>query len=302
MALRNVGLSDSFPLETVGHETHIGSALGVIESGKIRAQRIVSDSKLTKERIRAVWVSPNVWSQSVYGNVRFTLDFKRLIADGYCYLVEQPQFQIPTYRFLITQRKFSNLTCYRSTEMSGPWWQDQTTGGYIYNCNTTIQFVIDRDVDANDLVGTAFVDHARANCANSRDRKCESGNWLAQQGGARFFAAAVANDVDLSTVQHTLMANQKFTPNVQSALDQLQREISQRSSFEGAVTFANSTAVPLGRAVLSAFGCGRDADCFARAGLFKSKRDFRKAIFAVLATQIGVENLRGVAFRWDEEN
>lgn len=124
MASPNVDLSDSFPLETVGHETHVGSALGVIESGKIRARCIVSDSKLTKERIRAVWVSPNVWKRSVYGNVRFTQDFKRVIADGYCYLVEQPQFRIPTYRFLITKRKFSNFTRYRSTKVAVPWWLD----------------------------------------------------------------------------------------------------------------------------------------------------------------------------------
>jgi hypothetical protein len=69
----------------------------------------------------------------------------------------------------------------------------------------------------------------------------------------------------------------------------------------GIVKFADSTAVPLARAILSEFGRGRDEDCLALAGLFKSKHDLKSAIDVVLAAQIGVSDLRDVAFEWDEE-
>jgi hypothetical protein len=301
VASRSVEATDGIPLQTVTHVTHIRSALSIIESGKIRAQRIVSDSELTKVCSRVVWLSPNAWAESVYGNVQFILDFKRLITERYCYLVEQPSFKTQTYRFLITNKKHGNITLYRPTGPTDPWWQDQTTDRYLHKLGITIQFVIDRDIKVDDLVRMEFVSHAHTNCVISGDRICESGKWLPQQGGARFFAAAVANAVDVSTAQHMLMVNGRFTAHAQGALDHLYGNIKQRSSCKGTVKFEDSTAVPLARAILSEFGRGRDEDCLALASLFKSKRDLKSAIDVVLAAQIGVSNLRDVAFKWDEE-
>lgn len=121
-------------------------------------------------------------------------------------------------------------------------------------------------------------------------------------GGARFFAAAVARAVELSTVRHMLMEGGEFTANIQGALEYLGTHITRLSPFKGIVGANDSTAIPLGRALLSEFGRGRDEDCRTLAGLFKSKHDLRKAIDAVLADQIGVSNLRDVAFGFDEED
>ncbi|WP_132374831.1 hypothetical protein [Paraburkholderia sp. BL9I2N2] len=277
--------------------THVESAIGIIDAGKIRAQPISSDSELKDGDIKVVWFSPNAWLGSIYGNVAFHFDFASLLADHNCYFVEEPEFGIRTYRYLITDKKFKSLQRYNpDAGGDGPWWMDSETRECFYREDCTVQFLVDMDVPVNERVQIDFVDHNRDKCILGKG--CASLGWPAQRGGAHFFMHAVARAADLSVAKEMLMAEGKLTAAVQGALDHLRSSIENRSLCVGHLKSSDPIAAPLARGILNAFANGLDGEGLALAALFR-RGSLRGALDRVLGASLGIEKLDDVSFEWN---
>gem|GEM_PF-7085610 len=286
-----------FALNAVTHVTHIENAIGIIKAGKIRAQPISGNSELNDGTTKVVWFSPNAWLGSIYGNVAFHFDFASLLADCNCYFVEEPEFEIKTYRYLITDKKYQSLQLYNpDAGDNGPWWMDSETHEYFYGEGCTIQFVVDTDVPINERVQIDFVAHSHDKCIVEKD--CASRGWPAQRGGAHFFMHAVARAANLSAAKGNLMANGKFSAGVQGALEHLRGSIENRASCAGKVRSSDPIAAPLARAILNAFANGLDKEGLALAAFFR-RDSLRGALDKVLGASLGIENLDDVSFVWD---
>ena len=60
---------DGTPVSTVAHIAHLTDTVRIVEDRMIRASLIWDESCLRETRTRVIWVSPNYWGQSSYGNV-----------------------------------------------------------------------------------------------------------------------------------------------------------------------------------------------------------------------------------------
>src|SRR5260221_12312718 len=95
--------SDCAPVKWVLHTAHMNDALRIIEDGYIRSSLVWDESKLRNTRTCVSWVSPNIWHQSLYGNVRLRFDWARLAKGQRFYWVEiTKHYSPPAYRILVT--------------------------------------------------------------------------------------------------------------------------------------------------------------------------------------------------------
>ena len=185
--------SDCAPLTTVSHVAHIDLALRIVADGKIKAGLVFDESKLNKERILVVWLSPNHWVDGFrYGNVRFNYNWSTLISGKKFYWVESMAYGVAACRILITSNDYSGrLTQYIPTQHDGPWWFDASTNTHYWNSNHCLEIMIEDDLDISDCTNTDFVDHHSRFCCNN-PKMCKFLGLKRPQAAASFVAALMA--------------------------------------------------------------------------------------------------------------
>src|SRR4051795_10329031 len=81
-AKKNWTSPDCQPLEEVHHTCHVLDAYRMLEDGRILSSLIWDESCLRNTRTCVAWLSPNEWwDGSLYGNVEFHFNWRRLVAD-----------------------------------------------------------------------------------------------------------------------------------------------------------------------------------------------------------------------------
>ena len=76
-------------LTEVHHVVHVPGARRIIEDGHIRAGLVYDESRLNRSRLCVSWLSANTWANgSIYGNVQFTFDWRRIVKGRHVYWVE----------------------------------------------------------------------------------------------------------------------------------------------------------------------------------------------------------------------
>lgn len=98
---RNYPNADCCPLTDVVHFTHISDAIRILEDGIIRPA-LVDEGRLTGSGTNAIWLSPNGYPESFYGNIGFRFNWEQLIESKKCYWVENHD---SGYRILISDKR-----------------------------------------------------------------------------------------------------------------------------------------------------------------------------------------------------
>ena len=197
------GIGSGSRLRVVKHVTHTASALRILEDGRIARGLIYDESALNAHRTTVTWLSPNHWHHgSRYGNVEFSFDFEKLIADRQLFWVESVDYKPPACRFLITDQDVSSLpvTHYDPDKTSGP--LQRIHGEWWWNAEITLEVMFDGDLSLKDCSKLDFVKHHPNMCAVDWQTCTERG----QEGdvsAARVIAGVLARDS--TAIDHLLV-------------------------------------------------------------------------------------------------
>jgi hypothetical protein len=184
---------DAQKLETVYHIVHARICRRILEDEKMRAGIIGDESILKTSRIAVVWTSANYWHNgSIYGGVRFGLNWKKLVRDRNIYWVEAREYRNPAYRLLITERDLSNdkrLQAYDPETDDGPLRKIDET--WYWNGRYTSEFMIDQDIPLSKVASFDFVGHAK--CRESRS--CNEEKVGHQSTGGQVMSFILGNGI-----------------------------------------------------------------------------------------------------------
>jgi hypothetical protein len=184
--------TDCSPLTHVSHVAHIADAWRILEDGEIQAHLIRDHSKLNRDRIEVVWLSPNTWAHgSRYGNVEFVLDWPLLLGGRQAYWVESMSYGIAACRILLSDHDYSAvLEQYDPTRGDGPWWFDPTHGTHWWNGNYTLEFMVDAAIPVSQVKQVSFVHHHQYMCSLAPGGACLDAGVGPQDAAARFLSGA----------------------------------------------------------------------------------------------------------------
>jgi hypothetical protein len=279
----------------VSHIAHPEAAVGILRADAVTANLIGDKSLLNTKRVLVGWFSPNDWSGaggSRYGNIAFQFDFNTLWGRRRAYWVEVMPYGIPAPRILITDKPPQGVLPYNPASDDGPWWFDATTGRhYWYNDGENgpccLEFMVERDVSVQDAERIDFVTHNRDMCAIHRmnPSRCPFTKGVVEDASSRFLALAAADVVKIprALVSETINGRLRLGDQVKFALmHMLRRAEKNLAPFVGSVSWKDSSASALARAVLRAYGTGQDSDATQLASLFGQRRDLDRSCARVL--------------------
>jgi len=295
-------------LETVSHVTHIDSSFTILEQNMIKAGLVYDESKLNKERISVCWVSPNYWSQGFfYGNVRFTFDWKKLIADKKYYWIEAiERYSPPACRILITIQDYSSkFPEYNPKGGDGPWWYDSENDKHYWTNKYTVEFMIESNLDIKEVTKIDFVKHHPNMCSFNLD-KCPDSELDDKGASGLFLAKLIAkknSDSMIQTVKNQVMLpsnridSDKFTSPLGIAWEQLLRGLHRFGidNYSGNITFENEKSLPLARAILNLYAQSNWEEFLILSSLFKSEEDLMESCIKLIETTFSLdENLSDI--------
>jgi hypothetical protein len=160
--------SDCMPLESVGHVAHVRDALRIVEDAKLYANLVSDESRPNTQRIRVVWLLPNDWSNAGgfrYGNVRFSFDWKPLVANKRAYWVESIAYKTEACRILITDTNYDkDLQPYNPRRERGPWWVSPD-GVHYWNNNCCLEVMYEGDLILDQTTDVDLVNHHHRMCS-----------------------------------------------------------------------------------------------------------------------------------------
>lgn len=208
-------------LETLYHVAHLKHAIRIIEDGWIKSGLVYDESKLNKHRISVVWLSPNDWERSIYGNIRFSIPFETVLAFKNMFWVEDityPKQLVP--RFLLTSKSHENLLKSENQEKpvlipfnpsvkGGPIWRDEK-GQFFFSSEYTIELMLEADIAVSSVDRIDFVDHHRTNC-NTR-KFCLYQKTTGPEAGGEFLAALLSRRGRLDLSGMTEIREAKVAP------------------------------------------------------------------------------------------
>ncbi len=287
---------DCQPLVRVSHVAHVPIAIRIAEDARLRADLVYDKSKLNKERIRVVWLSPNDWDGaggSRYGNIRFDFDWPTLVDGKRAFWVESIAYGIEACRILITDVDYSSLLVpYDPTVGDGPWWID-STGQQHWNGNYCLEIMVEGDISLTGAKHVDFVKHHPKRC-NIDYTACAYCGCDSDKAGAEFLARIASSAPRICLPGLTQPHKKGLGPSISvySAINRLSARLSKlKPSNPGTVSAADTQAPALARALLRALAINDLASERAElAGLFISIDEADLAIRALLAATVGLPN------------
>ncbi len=265
-------------LAEVHHIVHLRISRRILEDEQIRAGLIHDESKLNRTRLCVTWLSANYWHNgSIYGTVRLTFDWKKIIEGRSLYWVEPMDYPNPAYRLLVTDRDLSQdkrVIAYDPKTARGP--VRFKNGRWYWNSGYTSEFMVESDLTLSDARQLSFVEHAR--CRESR--QCSEQNTRCNTSAAQTIAFILGNDIHcidhLMCEQGTLNAEaENYILKLWSALGR------KKDRFSGALTKSKSTAdVLLG--ALALYGSGQHAAALETVKTIRDQDGFTDALTALV--------------------
>lgn len=270
---------DCCQLDTVHHICHVSDAYRMLEDGKIRSSLIWDESCLNNTRTCVAWLSPNHWSNgSLYGNIEFHFDWRRLVEDRKFFWVEAiEKYNPPAFRILITDKdSFFDLEPYPVEESGGPLFFDKETDIWYWNSELTGEFMIDQDISLRDCTGVGFCQHHPSICRKD-GRSCSDLDQRWDKAGTKLLGRAIGTNVVKSSSenQRLFMKDGKLESLTERCIvDILYR--SAKCSFTGEIKSGDDAALPLASTILERIG--RDRKIGSLASLFKTTEDFEMSL------------------------
>jgi hypothetical protein len=284
---------DCQQLKRVRHICHLNDALRIVEDGGIRSSLIWDESCLNNTRTLVSWVSPNTWSQSIYGHISFEFEWLPLIEGKHFYWVEViPWYSPPAYRILITENDYSRcesigLRLYNPSQGDGPLYFDGES--WWWNGDFTAEFMLDVDLSLDYCFKIDFVSHRGDKCKNF-GRNCADKSLSNQEIGGIFLANLVGRRI--TNVNELLIDREKnrFTFSAEGALADFHHgKPSFFKHFNSSVGAKSPSEVEsIVRSILLAYGCRNDSLANSLASLIESEEIYQKAIENIIEAHFGL--------------
>lgn len=262
------------PLESIDHITHMESANRALSDGTIKAGLVFDESKLNRDRIRVVWLSPNDWSGaggSRYGNVKFSFDWKTIILGKKYYWVESIAYRVAAARILVTDSNYDvKLLPYDPSRGDGPWWFDKSDDTHYWNGNHCLEIMYEGDLSLGKVEKVDFVDHHRNFC-NIAGSNCPNCGLKRDMASGRFLAQIVARQLDSSQLKWVSDGAPGFV--LIQAFSRIKHDferLSKTVQFNGNIRPVDSAALPISRAILVAYSYDDVEETSALMGLMPS--------------------------------
>lgn len=270
---------------------HVDVAISIIKNMEIRQSLVFDKSRLNSSRILVSWFSPNSWAYGFrYGGVRFTLDFENLIKNKNFYWVEAIQYSPAACRILITDQDRSNmLPVYDPTLRDGPWWHDTQTERHYVNGNYCLEFMIERNIEIEEISQIDFVQHHPDMCSINKENvaACKERGMVGGKIGALLLSRCAAQAVDLSEVARKFVDEDgKLRFEFENALEYVLLKVRRDADFSGTVSSTSDLAIPLARSVLNASANGSHDESVSLAELFQSEESLMTATSMVLSDML----------------
>lgn len=297
---------DGAPLESVGHVAHVRDAFRIVEDVKLYANLVSDESRLNTERIRVVWLSPNDWSNAGgfrYGNVRFSFDWKPLIADKRVYWVESIAYKTEACRILITDTNYDRaLQPYNPRRESGPWWVSPD-GMHYWNSNYCLEVMYEGDLPLEQTTGVDLVKHHPRICSIDY-RTCPDMGRGEADAATEFIGVLVSKNHRLSLPGFVNKAGGTLQPTF-VLLEAYSKLYSQCGRLKpqgwGSLRAGDPYAPAVARALLRSLAAKELAhDAAPLASIFQNIKEARRAIGDLIAHAVGLDSGE-VFIRYEEQ-
>jgi len=276
----------------VFHVSHIQSALNIVSEGKLKSGLIFDESKLNEERILVNWVSPNDWDGAGgfrYGHIRFTFNWKKLIEGMNFFWVESIAYGIPACRILVTKKDYSDtLQLYDPTLRDGPWWYDEENDKHYRNGNYCLEIMVERDLHLSEAIKLDFVRHHPSYCC--LPNICKEQKLRKAEAGSIFIAGIVHRNIDYDGPKFYKMKKNKLRIDwaFEESIDYIWRYLEDFDNFSGTLNSKSVAALPLSRAILSAYANSNDDEFEKIVPFFESQKSLKYSCAKMIARTFGL--------------
>lgn len=276
----------------VSHVSHIKNALNIVSEGKLKSGLIFDECKLNEERILVNWVSPNDWDGAGgfrYGHIRYTFNWQKLI-DGMNYFwVESIAYGIPACRILVTEKDYSDtLSIYDPTLRDGPWWYDKSNDKHYRNGHYCLEIMVERDLYFSEVIEVDFVQHHPRFCC--LPYRCDEQKLRTDKAGSIFIAGIVGQNIDCDWPKFYKKKEDRLRLewSFEESVEFIWRYIENLEDFSGKLKSTDDAALPLARAILSAYANSNHDEIEKLVPLFKSQKSLKYSCAKLLAETFGI--------------
>lgn len=272
---------DCMPFDKVFHICHVRDAYRIFEDGKVRSSLVWDESRLKNSRTCVSWVSPNTWAPgSIYGNICFDFDWRRLVDQRKLFWVEGIRhYNPPAYRILVTNKggPLPKLPVYDPTRRTGPIYHYPETDTWYRNGKFTGEFLVDGDLSLEDCSRVSFVDHHGTKC---KRKPCGDLGKAGKVAGARLLATLMGNRVNCGKILFLDRDNTRKMLHKETveALKYLLARVLIHPGGRGVIKARNPTAPYLTTAIFARAGRGGENGLRKLCGLFVDQNELRVAI------------------------
>jgi len=285
-------------LHVISHVSHINSALNIFECGKIKAGLVFDESKLNKERILVVWLSPNDWHGAGgfrYGNIRFNFEWENILDSMNYYWIESIAYGIPACRILLSPNDYtSKFPGYDPTIGDGPWWHDEGNDLHYWNGAKCLEIMIEKDINITDTTTIDFVDH-HPNYCNIEPGNCPDRRLYRAYAGARFIAALIGRENKSNISKYFSKYPNKIEDTIlKSSLSILWRDLCITDEFTGDIRSNKDIALPLARAILNSYAAMNHEEQDLLSSLFCSKKALVNSCAKIVASTLNIPNWKNL--------
>jgi hypothetical protein len=295
--------NDCVPFDSVHHNCHVGDAFRLFVDGQIQSSLVWDESMLRNTRTCVSWVSANTWSTgSIYGNVRFEFDWKKLIDEKQFYWVEAvPSYKPPAFRILISEDPQHNLEKYDVESRDGPLYYHSKSDTWYRNGDFTSEFLLDSNLPLSECTRLVFDDHHTSYCRRKKSQ-CPYLGKPAAEAGAELVARLVAHNLRkyLSLFLDGDSDPKCLNTSAAEAYLQLRKAFKVREDATGTMGHDHPAAPALVSAILDHYGFDRPKGVAHLRDLFKNTEELRKAFIMRLSTAFGVPSEN--ALKGEEED
>lgn len=276
--IENPLLINTPELGEVHHIVHLQISRRILEDRQLRAGLIHDESRLNRSRLCVTWLSANYWHNgSIYGTVRFTFDWDKIIKGRSLYWVEAMDYGNRAYRLLVTDRDLSDdkrVIPFDPSKERGP--IRLKDDRWYWNAKYTSEFMVESDLSLSSAKSLSFVEHSK--CRESWICPEQETTW--NVAAAQTLAFVLGNGIHC--VDHLLRRDDDLNSDADSYVNYLWSALGRKKDrFGGALKRAKSTEdVLLG--ALALFGSGQLPAAIETIKTISSQDVFTEALTAII--------------------
>lgn len=290
-----------FEFSEVRHIAHLPQAKSIIRSGHICSTKVTDRTVPGARRLDVSWLSANSFSESIYGNVAFSFPWARLIeGKKLLWLGENSEYGNPTYRFLVTGKRRSQLPkelIYDPSHDKGPL-RLKKGKWYFLGTKRVSELLFDGDIPLKWCSQLDILDHTRG-C--HRGGECPTRNLEKAEASSKLMAFILAGShhaADHMLMRPSMLDSTRRLSHILDVglQDFLEKVGNDRNVVSGPVSAKPIKKMNILRKSLMLFSSGKYAKAREQASLFSNSDGLERAIEKAVNSHLGTDKWR---FSWN---